>query len=191
MSTPALERELIDSWLRIFKSQKTLADGALAQVPDDLLHVAVAPGVNSLAIIMRHTAGNMLSRWTDWLTTDGEKPGRNRDSEFAPVNLPRADVFAQWEQGWNAVFGALAALTPQDLSRTITIRGEKHSISDAVNRQISHYGYHVGQIHLIARTLVGADRWLWQTIAPGASTAFNQKMAATHGRWDAPAGKNR
>lgn len=173
------EADLVASWKAIFRSQKKLAEGALAQLDDSRLHDAIAPGTNSIAVIIQHLAGNMLSRWTDFLTSDGEKPGRDRDTEFMDRRLTRTQLIDLWEEGWRAVFSAIDALRPRDLARTVTIRGEPHSIPDAVNRQISHYGYHVGQIMLIARILVGHESWKWQTIAPGGTREFNRKMAET------------
>lgn len=174
-------RDLIDSWVKIFESQKRLAEGAIAQLSDAQLHEPIAPGTNSVAIIMNHMAGNMRSRWTGFLTSDGEKPDRDRESEFAQRREPRAVVVERWDAGWDCVFSALRTLTPEDLHRTVTIRGEPHSVPDAVNRQISHYGYHVGQILLIARILVGDERWKWLTIAPGGSAGFNERMKRKFG----------
>ncbi len=187
MSTAPFEHELIASWVRIFESQKRLADGAIAQLSDAQLNQRPAPNLNSVAIVMRHLAGNMRSRWTDWLTSDGEKPGRDRDREFLDVVEPRDELLGAWESAWSLAIGSVRALTPADLSRTITIRGERHSIPDAVNRQISHYGYHTGQIHLIARGLVGNERWRWQTVAPGGTRAFNERMAERFGPWSGEA----
>jgi uncharacterized damage-inducible protein DinB len=172
--------DFIASWRTIFVSQKKLAEGALSQLSDDQLHQRLAPNLNSAAATVQHLAGNMLSRWTDWLATDGEKPTRHREAEFEDRRLPRADLMQLWERGWAAVFAALDALTPADLSRTVTIRGQPHSIPDAVNRQISHYGYHTGQLHFIARGLAGDQNWQWQTVAPGKTGEFNRTMSQQH-----------
>jgi len=187
MSTDALAAELTASWVRIFESQKRLADGAIAQLSDAQLHQRPAPNLNSVAIIMRHLAGNMQSRWTDWLTSDGEKPGRDRDREFLDYFQPRDELLDAWERAWGLALASVRALTAGDLPRTITIRGERHSIPDAVNRQISHYGYHTGQIHLIARGIVGNDRWQWQTVPPGGTRAFNTRMSERFGPWSGEA----
>lgn len=175
------EQGLIDSWITIFRRQKSLAERALAQLPDGALHERIDDDANPIAVIMKHMAGNMRSRWTDWLTTDGEKHDRDRDGEFAH-DLSTEEVLARWEQGWGCVFSALEALTPDDLDRTITIRSEDHSIPEAVNRQIDHYGYHVGQIVTFSRILTrrhGAE-WKHLSIAPGKTTEFNQAMRARH-----------
>lgn len=178
---------LIPSWRSTFAAQKKSAEAAFFQLSDAQLHQPISPNTNSAAVIIQHMAGNMLARWTDWLTTDGEKTTRNRDAEFIDQGLSRADLIALWERGWSAVFAALDALTPADLDRTITIRGEPHSVPDAAHRQIAHYAYHAGQLHLIARTLVGNDAWRWLTIPPGQSLSFNQQMVAKHGARQKPA----
>ena len=164
--------------LGVFRSQKDLADRAIAQVSDDNLHVALDSNTNSIAVIMKHLAGNMLSRWTDFLTSDGEKPDRNRDEEFVDRFTSRAEVIAFWERGWRALFDTLASLTPDDLCRTITIRGEPHSVIRAIDRQLSHYGYHVGQIVLIARILAG-EKWTTLTIPRGESQQYNRRVWKT------------
>ena len=182
----ALAIELISSWRRTLLTQKRTIDSALAQVPGHLLHQRPAPHINSIAIIIRHLSGNMLSRWTDFLTTDGEKPWRDREAEFADGGETREELMAFWERAWATTLAAIDALTPADLARTITIRSEPHTVPDAVNRQISHYGYHAGQIMLIARLLRGGDAdWQWTSIPPGESSRFNESMAARHaGRAD-------
>jgi hypothetical protein len=177
------EQGLIKSWIEILKRQKALAERAIAQLPDDALHEQVDPSVNTIATIVKHMAGNQRSRWTDWLTTDGEKPDRDRDDEFVDSLTTRDEIMARWEEGWACVFRALADLTPADLGRTVTIRAEPHSIPDAVNRQIDHYGYHVGQIVTFAKILAtrhGVD-WQHLSVAPGASTRFNEAMRKRHG----------
>ncbi len=186
----AMATGVIEAWVKIFQSQKTLADGAIAQLSDTELHQTITPGTNSVAVIMNHMAGNMVSRWTDWLTTDGEKPGRNRENEFRHSNEPRAMVLARWDAGWSLVLGSVRALRADDLGRAVTIRGEPHSVPDAVNRQISHYGYHVGQILLIARVIKGSDAWRWLTVEPGGSREFNASMKQRHGDWDSRVDRN-
>ena len=147
----------------VFRSQKDLADRAIAQVSDDHLHEALDPNTNSIAVIMKHMAGNMISRWTDFLTSDGEKPDRHRDEEFIDRPASRDDVIAHWERGWKRLFDTMESLTGDDLAKTVMIRGEKHSAIGAIDRQLSHYGYHVGQIVLIARILA-RENWTTLTI---------------------------
>ena len=159
----------------VFRSQKDLADRAIAQVSDANLHVSLDPTTNSIAVIMKHMAGNMLSRWTDFLTSDGEKPGRDRDEEFIDRFTSRAEILAHWERGWAALFRTLESLTPEDLGKAITIRGEPPRVIRALDRQLSHYGYHVGQIVLIARVLAG-ESWTTLTIPRGGSHQYNQRV---------------
>lgn len=130
----------------IFRQYKKLADAAIAQVPDADLCRTLDPEMNSIAILVKHMAGNMLSRWSDFLTADGEKPTRNRDSEFEDPPATRAELTALWERGWSCLFHALEPLTDADLARTVTIRGEAHSVMQAINRQVAHYSCHCGQI---------------------------------------------
>ncbi|HTV58235.1 MAG TPA: DUF1572 domain-containing protein [Verrucomicrobiae bacterium] len=162
--------------LSLFRYYKKLGDRAIAQVPDDALFAVLDPESNSIAIIVKHLAGNMLSRWTDFLTSDGEKPNRNRDSEFEAPPATRADLLAVWESGWTCLFSALESLTDSDLSRTILIRTEPHSVLQAINRQIAHYSYHVGQIVFLARHLAGGQ-WTSLTIPRGHSVSFNASVA--------------
>src|SRR5256714_7662139 len=126
--------ELLSAAINAFEANKRLADRAVAQVPDEKLHVTLDVNTNSIAVIMKHVAGNLLSRWTDFLTTDGEKPWRNRDDEFVDTFTSRADLLAYWESGWQRLFDALAALSPADVNTTVTIRGEPHSVPLAVHR---------------------------------------------------------
>ena len=161
----------------LFAQYKKLAEGAIAQVSDQQLFTAIDPEANSIAIVMKHISGNMLSRWTDFLTTDGEKPTRHRDQEFENPPATRAQLLALWESAWAALFFALAPLTDADLARTVTIRGEAHSVMQAIHRQIAHHSMHIGQIILLARHFAGAH---WQTLSipRGASADFNRKVAA-------------
>src|SRR5688572_9927924 len=144
-----------DSILNAFEANKRLADRAVAQVPDEKLHVALDENTSSRAVIMRHVIGNLLSRWTDFLTTDGEKPWRQRDEEFVDKNQSRAEILAHWERGWACLAAAIKALTPEDLARTVTIRGEPHTVPLALSRSLGHTCYHVGQIVQLARHLAG------------------------------------
>lgn len=166
---------LIDGTLAALRSHKGWADKAIAQLPDDRLHVALDPNTNSVAVIMKHVAGNLRSRWTDFLTTDGEKPDRDRDDEFVDTFATRDELIADWESGWDRVLGAVAGLAPADLARTVTIRGEPHSVPLAIQRSLAHTAYHVGQILLIARILAG-DHWTTITIPRGASASYNQNV---------------
>lgn len=159
----------------IFRYYKKLADGAIAQVSDaDLTHT-LDPEMNSIAIVMKHMAGNMISRWTDFLTTDGEKPTRNRDSEFEDPPATRAELLAQWERGWDCLFHALDPLTETDLARTVTIRGEDHSVTQAINRQVAHLSYHTGQIVVLAKHFQWAN-WKSLSVPRGQSQQFTEKV---------------
>jgi hypothetical protein len=158
-----------------FRANKGWADKAVAQLPDDKLHVALDPNTNSIAVIMKHVAGNLLSRWTDFLTTDGEKPWRNRDDEFVDTFTTREALSAYWNSGWQTLFDSLASLSAADLRKIITIRGEPHSVPLAIERSLAHSCYHIGQIVLIARILAG-DNWTTITIPRGASANFNQRV---------------
>ena len=163
--------------LDLFRYYKKQGERAMDQIPDASLFVAPDAESNSIAIIVKHMAGNMRSRWTDFLTSDGEKPGRNRDTEFEDPPRTRAELLALWEAGWKYVFTALEPLTDADLTRTVYIRTEKHSAMQAVNRQIAHYAYHVGQIVYLARSFTG-ERWQSLSIPKGKSAEFNIKVAS-------------
>jgi len=159
--------------IREFQKTKDLGDKALAQIADADLGRALHAEGNSLALLIQHLAGNMRSRWTDFLTTDGEKPDRDRDREFElDAGVSRAALLARWEAGWALVFSTLAALTADDLRREITIRAEPHTVVRAIHRQLTHYAYHVGQMVMLAKALRDAD---WQTLSvrKGGSKAFN------------------
>jgi len=174
-SSDGVRATFLTSAQTVFRSNKGWADKAIAQVPDDKLHVALDANTNSIAVIMKHVAGNLLSRWTDFLTADGEKPWRNRDDEFVDTFAGRADAVAYWEKGWNCLFDALERLGPDDLAKTVTIRGEPHTVPLAIQRSLAHCGYHVGQIILIARILAG-EPWQTITIRRGASAEFNRRV---------------
>jgi uncharacterized damage-inducible protein DinB len=141
----------LEDALAIFRQYKKLAEDAIAQVTDDELTAVLDREMNSIALVVKHMAGNMRSRWTDFLTTDGEKPDRNRDSEFVEPPPGRAALMAAWEDGWQRVWAAVEPLREEDLARTVTIRGEAHSVMQAINRQIAHYAYHTGQIVMLAK----------------------------------------
>jgi Protein of unknown function (DUF1572) len=161
----------------VFHQYKRLGERAMEQVTDKQLFIAIDAEANSIAIIVKHMVGNMRSRWTDFLTTDGEKPDRNRDSEFNDPAETRAALLAEWESGWACVFAAIEPLGDADLGRTITIRGEAHSVMQAINRQLAHYPHHVGQIVLLAKHFAG-DRWQSLSIPRNRSADFNRKVAA-------------
>lgn len=167
----------IEDSLALFAQYKSLGDRAIAQISDDQLFLPIDPDANSIAILVKHMAGNMLSRWTDFLTTDGEKPTRRRDQEFENPPADRAALLALWESGWTCLFQALRPLTDADLTRTITIRGEAHSVLQAINRQVAHYSMHVGQIVLLAKHFAG-PAWKSLSVPKGASADFNRRVAA-------------
>jgi uncharacterized damage-inducible protein DinB len=164
------DRYLEDA-LRQLRKYKQLADRAIAQVSDEQLFTTEGEPGNSIAIIMKHMAGNMRSRWTDFLTTDGEKPDRHRDTEFENRGETAADIRRVWDAGWELTIAAIAELDWQDLDREVTIRGEPHNVIAAINRQLTHYAYHVGQIVLLAQRFAGDD-WQWLSIPPGRSAEF-------------------
>jgi len=168
-----VEQHFLDDAMRQLRKLKQQADKALAQTSDADFFATLDPEANSIALIMKHMAGNMRSRWTDFLTTDGEKPDRDRDSEFESTGADtRASITAQWEDGWNGLFGAIAALLPGDLSRTVHVRGEAHSVLEAITRQTTHYAAHVGQIVLLAKHHAGS-RWQTLSIPRGRSKEFD------------------
>lgn len=148
----------LEDSLALFRYYKKLAERAMEQVTDEQLFMSLDEESNSIGIIVKHMAGNMRSRWTDFLTTDGEKPDRHRDTEFVDAPATRAELLKVWEDGWALVFAALEPLSDTDLGRTVTIRGEAHSVMQAVNRQIAHYAHHVGQIVFLAKHFAH-DRW--------------------------------
>lgn len=166
----------VEDSLAIFRQYKGLGERAMAQVNDEQLFLALDEEANSIAIIVKHMAGNMCSRWTDFLTTDGEKPSRNRDCEFVDPAATRAALLEQWENGWSTLFGALEPLTDADLTRTVLIRGEAHSVMQAINRQIAHYAQHVGQIVLLAKHYSGS-RWQSLSVPRNKSAEFNRRIA--------------
>jgi len=156
---------------------KKLADKSIEQLSDAQLHVAIDPEANSVAVLMRHMAGNMRSRWIKFLTSDGEKPDRMRDREFEDPGQSRAELIAEWEHGWQSVFDALTPLSDADLQRTVMIRGEAHTVYKAISRQIAHYAGHAYQILLLAKHLQG-PKWKTLSIPRGQSEEFNRRMLA-------------
>ena len=168
---------VVTTFAREFLKTKQLADRAIAQLSDDQLHARLDPEANSVATLMAHMAGNMRSRWTDFLTTDGEKPWRTRDAEFEPPPSSRDDLVAAWETGWQVLFTTLAGLTDDDLVRTVTIRGEAQTALAAIIRQVSHYGGHAHQIVLLAKHLKG-PAWTVLSIPRGQSAAYTAATKA-------------
>jgi hypothetical protein len=156
---------------------KKLADKSIEQLSDAQLHVTIDPEANSVAILMRHMAGNMRSRWMNFLTSDGEKPDRRRDGEFEDPQQTRAELLAEWEHGWRCVFDALSPLTDADLQRIVMIRNEPHTVYKAISRQVAHYAGHAYQILLLAKHLQGAS-WKTLSIPRGQSEEFNRRMLA-------------
>lgn len=164
-----IEQHYLDDAIRQLRKLKIQAEGAIAQVEDEQLVAVLDPEANSIALIMKHMAGNMRSRWTDFLTSDGEKPDRHRDREFELAgNDTRAAVVAAWEDGWARLLDAIGSLSPVDLGKTVRIRGEAHSVIEAINRQTTHYAAHVGQIVLLAKHYAG-PRWKTLSIPKGRS----------------------
>jgi hypothetical protein len=173
MNDQPLAQHYLDDALKTFRDYKTLAERALAQVSDEDFFDTLDPESNSIAVNMKHMAGNMLSRWTDFLTTDGEKPNRERDMEF--VILPdtrKSDLLAYWEKGWQCVFDAIEPLGPDDLLRAVLIRGQQHTVMQAINRQIAHYAYHVGQIVYLAKHFKSTE-WQSLSVPRNKSAEFN------------------
>jgi uncharacterized damage-inducible protein DinB len=163
----------------LFRYYKKLAERAMEQCPDEGLCVTLDHESNSIANVVKHMTGNMRSRWTDFLTSDGEKPDRHRDMEFETPPQTRAEIVALWEQGWKYLFDALEPLTDADLTRTVTIRGEAHSVTQAINRQIAHYTYHVGQIVFLAKHAAAQSRkWTAVTIPRNKSADFNTRVTS-------------
>jgi uncharacterized damage-inducible protein DinB len=176
MSSEAIVQNYFEDAVSSFKAYKKLADKAIAQLKDEEFFVTLDEEANSVAVIMKHMAGNMFSRWTDFLTSDGEKPDRNRDMEFViEANTTKADVLDYWERAWACVFAAVEPLTPEDFEKTVTIRGEKHTIVQALNRQMTHYAYHIGQIVFLAKHFRSAQ-WNSLSIPRNKSAEFNAQM---------------
>jgi hypothetical protein len=166
----------LEDALSLFRYYKLLGERAMVQVADEDLFATLDEESNSIAIIVKHMAGNMRSRWTDFLTTDGEKPSRNRDDEFEGAPASRERLMQLWESGLAALFSALEPLTEADLTRTITIRGEPHAVMQAINRQLAHYPHHVGQIVLLAKHFVGSG-WQSLSVPRRGSAEFNRRVA--------------
>src|ERR1700683_1756442 len=166
----------IEDSLALLRQYKRLAEGAMEQVTDEQLLATLDPESNSIAMIVKHLSGNMRSRWTNFLTTDGEKPSRDRDREFVDPPATRKALMDAWGDGWARLFQALEPLSEADLARTVTIRGEAHSVMQAVNRQVAHYALHVGQIVMLAKHFAH-DRWQPLSVAKNQSAEFNRQVA--------------
>lgn len=177
MNHEAISRNYLEDAIRSFRSYKRLAERALEQVNDDEFFLQIDEESNSLALIVKHIAGNQRSRWRDFLTSDGEKPDRHRDTEFELIEDTRESLMAFWEAGWRTLFEALEGLTPEDLERTVTIRGEPHTVVEAINRQLTHYPYHIGQIVFLAKHL-RASEWKTLSVPRNRSAEFNVFLAA-------------
>ncbi len=168
-----LEQIFLQSVIKRFTTYKDLGDKTFAQLEDKDFHFVPNEESNSIAVIIQHMHGNMLSRWTDFLTSDGEKTWRQRDAEFEEANLTKENLLKLWEDGWTCMFNALNALTEHDLQKTIFIRDEALSVTDAIHRQLAHYPYHVGQIIYAAR-IIKNKNWKNLSIPRGESAAFNK-----------------
>ena len=178
MSSETIVENYHKDAVKALRAYKKLAEKAIAQLHDDEFFVTLDEEANSVAIVMKHMAGNMLSRWTDFLTSDGEKPNRNRDMEFViEPQTTKDDVIAYWERGWECVFEALEPLQPHDFDRFVVIRGEPHTVVQAINRQLMHYAYHIGQIVFLAKHFRSAE-WNSLSIPRNRSAEFNAFLSA-------------
>lgn len=172
-----LTTSYLEDSLAVFRQYKRMAEGAMAQATDDQLFAVLDAEMNSIAVIVKHMTGNMRSRWTDFLASDGEKPDRNRDGEFMDPPSTREALLKSWEEGWACVFRALEPLSEGDLTRTVTIRGEPHSVMQAINRQIAHYACHIGQIVLLAKHFQHQN-WKSLSVPRNRSAEYNRAVLA-------------
>ena len=170
-----LATELLNSLVKRFKEYKSLGDKTFAQLNDEEMLKQPNEASNSVAVIVQHMHGNMLSRWTNFLTEDGEKSWRRRDAEFEPQQLSKEQLLTIWEEGWQVVLNALQSLREEDLVKTVTIRSQPLLVVDAINRQLAHYGYHVGQIVYLGRWMKN-NAWQSLSIPKGESAAYNQRL---------------
>jgi len=175
-----VSKHYLEEALRQLRGHKRMGDGAMSQLKDEEFFVTLDPESNSVAVLVKHLAGNMRSRFTDFLTSDGEKPDRFRDQEFdlTPATT-RADVMKWWEEGWARVFAAIEPLKPEDVMRIVTIRGEPHTVLQAINRQIAHYAQHIGQIVFLAKHLRSAE-WKTLSIPRGKSEEYKTAPPKTY-----------
>lgn len=162
-----------------FKSVKTLGDKTIEQLSEQDIHWTYNQESNSVAVIVKHLSGNMISRWTDFLTSDGEKENRNRDEEFIDDIFSKSELMRVWEKGWNVLIDTLIGLKEEDLLKTIKIRGEKHFVLEAIERQMAHYAYHVGQIVYIGKQLKDSE-WKTLSIPRGKSEDYRKEMLEKH-----------
>lgn len=173
-------KEIVENYhqdaIQSFRNYKRMAERAMEQVSDEEFLTAIDAEANSIGTIVKHIAGNLVSRWSDFLTADGEKPDRNRDMEFELIGDTRESLMEFWERGWEELFNALLPLTADDFSRKVTIRGEPHTIAGAINRQLTHYAYHIGQIVLLAKHFRSSD-WKTLSIPKNRSDEFNKYLA--------------
>jgi hypothetical protein len=181
-----LAKHYLETVILEFRSRKKLAERALDQLTEAEFFITIDPESNGIAVIIKHIAGNMRSRWMDFLTSDGEKPDRFRDQEFiVDANTTRDQVMQWWEQGWQYLFTALEPLQPADVMRTVVIRQDPHTVVQAISRQLAHYSEHIGQILFLAKHLKGCD-WKTPSIPRGQSEQFNQKMIELRKNSNAP-----
>lgn len=176
MNDTTIAQTFIESTIRIFENYRELAERAMTQIADDDLFVSSGQ-TNSIAVQVKHLSGNMLSRWTDFLTSDGEKSWRDRDGEFVGDYDNRAQMMEAWDRGWTCLLNAIKVLKPEDLEKTVFIRSEGHSVIEAIHRQMAHYAYHAGQIVHIAKQQAG-ENWQTLSIPKGGSQQFNEQKFA-------------
>ena len=169
-----MNENYLDSIIKQFQYYKMLGDKTLATLTDSEIHWQYNEEGNSVAVIVKHLVGNMLSRWTNFLTEDGEKEWRHRDTEFEDTYKDKAELSIAWEKGWKCLFDALQLLQPQDMQRIVYIRNQGHSVTEAVNRQLAHYAYHVGQLVFLGKMLKGSD-WQSLSIPKGKSSSYNKE----------------
>lgn len=162
--------------IKSFRNYKKMAERAIEQVSDEEFFALIDTEANSIALVVKHIAGNLRSRWTEFLTSDGEKDFRNRDTEFELIGDTRASLMEFWESGWQTLFDSIEPLSVDDFSRTVTIRGERHTIVEAINRQMTHYAYHIGQIVLLAKHFK-SSAWKTLSVPKNKSAEFNQYLA--------------
>ncbi len=176
---PSSSKAWVDAAANTVASYRRMLDATVEQLTDVELHARPAPNINSVAIILRHLGGNLRSRWTDFLTTDGEKPDRDRDTEFLDWDGDRDSLIAHLDAGWDALTSAIQQIDDSNINQKIDIRGEPHTIPQALTRSITHLAYHVGQIAIVAR-MVHDGEWRWSTIQPGQSTQHNERTWGTN-----------
>lgn len=169
-------QDYLSDAVQSFRNYKKLADRAIEQVSDEGFFAVIDAESNSIAVIVKHIAGNLHSRWRDFLTTDGEKPDRDRDQEFQMIADTRASLLRFWDSGWETLFENIESLTEEDFAKTIKIRGEPHTIVEAINRQLTHYSYHIGQIVFLAKHLKSSD-WKTLSVPRNRSSEYNQHLA--------------